>query len=281
MDQYTVFMCLRDITPVMKQICEQKEICIIETYDKPDVHNYNNIAKELLKHKNIFISNVQMFITKKLDFHLNYEIQSRLYIQKPYYFLILDKPIDEYYNDEKLQIKRIQASTLSLSKFSDEPLDKLIPKNIIIPNTADMERVKAIAPCFYDYCIQDLLPLLYDILQEIRLKDYKSKHIKSWPISFDKSFDSIDDNNKYKLLRKVEEKYHDFDDIIFRTSSQMKSSFSESYKSKLYAGGTPDLLHLKHPEIKDGKFRFRIIVQQEGKKSDYFESAGGFFVPWN
>ena len=55
-------MCLRDITPEMKQICEQKEICIIETYDKPDVHTYNNIAKELLKHKNIFISNIQMFI---------------------------------------------------------------------------------------------------------------------------------------------------------------------------------------------------------------------------
>lgn len=284
MDQYTIFICIGSITSEMKKVCEEKQIEIIEPnpYNTNRLDILNEIAIKLLQQKNIFVTHAQSFITKKLDFCLLYELETRLrsLINHINCRLILDKKISEYYNDEQHQIKRITGLTtltLPLNEFVSMTLNQIVPVKV---NREDMKRIEAIAPYFYFYNLQDLLPSLYNKLQNIRIQDHKSEHIKSWPIVYDESFKAISDDEKYSLLRKVEEKYKDFDEIIFRTSDNMKSSFSESGRSKLYQAGMPGLLHLKHLSFDNGKLRFKIVVEEEGKKSNYFLSAGGFFVPW-
>lgn len=284
MDSYTVFTCIGSITPEIQKICTDKNIHIfsanIEHNERYDT--LNDISKELINHKTLFITNAECYITKKMQFILIGELENRLRTLTQWINskVIIDKESYEYRNENKQYLTNITSSftsELSLTEFSTKSLNQIFKEY----NYEDMKRIKAIESCFYDYGIQDVLPKIYDELQIIKQKEYKSKHINSWKIDFDNSFDNMDENQKYKLLRNIEEKYHDFNDIILRTSNKMKSSFQESGKSKLYDSKIPNYLHLKHMTKADGKLRFKIIVEEEGKKSTYYESAGGFFVLWN
>lgn len=281
MKPYNVFLCVGNLTPEVKQSCEQKQIKIIEQ-DIGNVRNVlmlNELGEELIHNNNIFISNAQIFITKKLYFCLINELESRLRSLTPFINcrLIIHKNIDEYSRDEQLWMKRIHYPSISLNDFNTKTLNQIIPE---YKNKNDMDKINAIAPCFYYYGIQDVLPIVYDELQNIKDKEYKSTHINKWRVEFDNSFSALTENDLYLLLRKIEEKYKDFDDIILRKSAQMKNEFTESYKSKLYADGLPRCLHLKHAQTKDDQIRFKIIIEEEGKRSTYYSSAGGFFVPW-
>ena len=109
--------------------------------------------------------------------------------------------------------------------------------------------------------------------------------INDWIINFDDgSFDMFYPDTKLQILRQAEKKYGDFDDIIHRASGQMKSKFSESGKSKLYANGYPTALYLKHATIEKNNngthtIKFVIILKEDGKRgSVYYHSAGKISV---
>lgn len=105
--------------------------------------------------------------------------------------------------------------------------------------------------------------------------------INDWIVSFDDTFERMSDEDRKALLDKVEVKYRDFDDIILRTSQQMKDRFQESGASKLYREGRPYAIELKHLELTEERISFRIIVLEmgKGKGNIYALSAGKFFVP--
>lgn len=108
---------------------------------------------------------------------------------------------------------------------------------------------------------------------------FLSYKINKWKVTFDETFDDITLERKTNLLRRIEQKYSDFDDIILRTSQNMKARFSESGKSKLYQNGIPHEICLKHLNITTDRISFRIIVIERGKRDTiYTQSAGGFFV---
>ena len=120
-----------------------------------------------------------------------------------------------------------------------------------------------------------------ELIQGKSVLSFVSKMINDWPVTFDESFVAMSDEDRKDLLNKVEAKYHDFNDIILKTSSQMKDRFQESGKSKLYREGRPYSLQLKHLELTVDRISFRIIVLEmgKGKGNIYALSAGKFFVP--
>lgn len=130
----------------------------------------------------------------------------------------------------------------------------------------------------------DVIPIIVKHLLNIIKNQNKniSYTINKWPVQFDNSFDNFSVDTKLLILRKVKEKYHDFNDIIYRTSENMYYEFEESGKSKLYCYRRPDNLFFKHMMVKENKLRFKIIVEEEGKGSKmYYLSAGGFFIIWD
>lgn len=159
-----------------------------------------------------------------------------------------------------------------------------------------LDPIKIIKPIFENLCLQDLLPLIKQFLDQSIQSDKLLNHVGRWPAKY---ANPLDENVKYMskynskttmvlnpyervlLSQKITDKYHDFDSIIFRTSAGMHDHFHESGKSKLYTDGAPDELILKHFRIDGTKLRFTIIVGEDGKgKNYYYKSAGNFFVKW-
>lgn len=153
----------------------------------------------------------------------------------------------------------------------------------------DDKRIEAITPYYKYYGLQDLLPRLELDLRIIRLQqladgdpEYK---INGWNADFDITFKQFYPETKQILIKKIQEKYHDFDQIIMRTSQNMKSQFQESGKSKLLQAGVPHSITLKHRQFDNDKLRFVIVVHETGRghkcPSEYHLSAGKFFIMWH
>jgi len=278
-------MCLGGISPELKQACEQKNISIVNGIIGASDRQYtiDSITKQLLRNNTIFVTYAEHYITKKMIFCLMNEVNSNITLDNYHLngFFVIDDMYDKEYKSKSTEIKRIMAdfrvTAITGIKFINSSFDQLIPNQ---QKDQDMKRVEAIAPYYYFYNLQDLLPLLCAELERIRNIEQKESRIGKWPIIFDASFNILNDNNKYKLLRKIETKYHDFDDIIYRTSEQMKNFYRKGSSSKLCNTGIPHKLELVQMFFKDNNLRFRINVFEHGKKDTYNFGAGGFFVPW-
>jgi len=159
-----------------------------------------------------------------------------------------------------------------------------------------LDPIEILKPIFETWCLHDLLPLIRQFLDQLVSSDKLLNNVGRWPVEYSRA---LDENAKYMskynsrttmvlnsyekilLSRKIMDKYHDFDDIIWRTSGKMHDEFQESGKSKLYAAGAPDQLTLKNFRIDGTKLRFTIIVGEDCKgKNYYYMSAGNFFVEW-
>lgn len=278
-DIYTIFMCFDTLSTELKQACEDKNITIVDGSAYKDRREIaiNYVIGELVNHKIIFMIHAQDYITRKMNFSLMDSINYQIY-RSSYGFLVMHEPNDNYY---KPLSKRILADyrvrKLDSSDFINKSLDELIPNK---QRVQDMERIEAIAPYFYSYNLQDLLPLLDSELQQIRTVEYQASRIYKWPVIFDESFYILTDNEKYCLLRKIEKKYHDFDEIINKNSIKMKDYYNYRKKSELYSSGIPHELELSGICFRDNNIRFKIILAVQGKNSIHYWDAGSFFVPW-
>jgi hypothetical protein len=134
-----------------------------------------------------------------------------------------------------------------------------------------VDKLKSIFPIFYENNLNDVFTFVIKFLFENQKDNFK---INNWTITFDSSFDIFSLEKKYTLLRKIEKKYLDFDNIIHKTSSKMKHYYCESGKSNLYVDSVPCNLEFRHLTINDN-IKFTIIVEEIGKRNcSYFRSAG-------
>jgi len=148
-------------------------------------------------------------------------------------------------------------------------------------NQYNIDKLWGIYPLFKENNLNDIFPQLVQHL--VKFREFRINH---WLIEFDKSFNNFSLDQKYLLLRKIENKYY-FDNIIQNTSSKMEENYREdrsrlryTYQLPYYGSRGPSMLHLKHLEIND-KLKFTIIVQQKVGRygEDYYGGAGKFYIP--
>jgi len=99
-------------------------------------------------------------------------------------------------------------------------------------------------------------------------------------IGFDNSFNNFRVRDKNIMLRSLENRYIDWDDMIYKKYTIMYNTFVESGKSKLYCSPSNLSFVLKYLiKISDNVYKVVIIMSADGKKSRrYHRSIGKFTI---
>jgi hypothetical protein len=100
-------------------------------------------------------------------------------------------------------------------------------------------------------------------------------HVGSWRVEFGKDFlDKFDVQGLQDICKKMEEKYQDFEDMMVRKYDDMRNTFVESNKKKMFAVIPSDsYLSFSHLEIMEDRYRFAAVLFTQGKgRKVYYKS---------
>jgi hypothetical protein len=105
--------------------------------------------------------------------------------------------------------------------------------------------------------------------------------VQNWDVKFEECFSVLTQEQLSEIVEKLRAKYTDFDDMMARKYEDMRWTFSESDRSKLFAVIPDDAyLSLKHLEIREDRISFVGILCTGAKcQRWYVKSIGKLFVP--
>ena len=104
--------------------------------------------------------------------------------------------------------------------------------------------------------------------------------IQNWSVEFEECFNSYTSDQISDIVEKIKVKYADFDGMMMRKYEDMRWTFSESDKSKLYAIPCDAYVAFKHLVIQENRIVFVGILHARGKCNRwYYQSIGKLNVP--